>query len=312
MMMSTEVRVAKPRTRPERWEQARHVLRESLTSFFREDSLTISASIAYHALLAIFPLMLLLLGLSGAYIRHHELAGRLAMAMERYLPFKSDIIIQNLVSISHAFGRITLASFLLLLWSSAGVFLPLEKALNRAWDVEKGRGWWRSHLLALEMAITLGLLILLSTALMGVNVFIHNWLRRWIAQPLLAPAELAYHLAMVAATFAITLGMFVILFKRLPNRPMRFSQVLPSALFTALFWEAARSLFTLLLPRFNYRHVYGSIGALVALMTWAYISSAVMLFGAQVSRALYRTLKVPAPGSAASPSPVIESARKAV
>ena len=313
MMVSTEVRVAKPRTRHERWEQARRVLSESLTSFFREDSLTISASIAYHSLLAIFPLMLLLLGFSGAYIRRHELSGHLAMVMERYLPFKSDIIIQNLVSISHAYGRITLASFLLLLWSSAGVFLPLEKALNRAWDVEKGRGWWRSHLLALEMAITFGLLILLSTVLVGINVYVHSWLRRWIAQPLLAPAELAYHLTMVGATFVITLSMFIILFERLPNRPMHFRQVLPSALFTALFWEAARSLFTLLLPRFNYRHVYGSIGALVALMTWAYISSAVMLFGAQVSRALYRTLKVPSPGSAASPAPpAIESARKAM
>lgn len=95
--------------------------------------------------------------------------------------------------------------------------------------------------------------------------------------------------------FSLTLTMFVVLFKCLPNRPMSFRHVLPSALLTAIFWEAARSLFTLLLPVFNYRHVYGSIGVIVALMTWAYVSSAVTLFGAQVSRALYRTLRANGP-----------------
>ncbi len=70
---------------------------------------------------------------------------------------------------------------------------------------------------------------------------------------------------------------------------------MPSALLTAIFWEGARSLFTLLLPVFNYRQIYGSIGVVVALMTWAYISSAVTLFGAQVSCALYGTLKTTGP-----------------
>jgi membrane protein len=310
MTESALVPAAKDGIRHERWRRARQLLRDSLLNFFQEDSLTVSASIAYHSLLAIFPLLLLLLGLSGVYIRHHELAGRLAMVLERYLPFKSDIIIQNLVSISRAYGRITLVSFLLLLWSSSGVFLPLEKALNRAWDVEKGRNWLGSRLVALEMAIILGFLILLSTALMGANVYVHNLLRHGVAQPFVPMAELAYHVLMVLATFGVTLSMFVVMFERLPNCSMRFLQVFPSALFTALFWEAARSLFTLLLPRFNYRHVYGSIGALVALMTWAYISSAVMLFGAQVSRALYRTLGIAAPADVAPETPAIETAGK--
>jgi len=102
--------------------------------------------------------------------------------------------------------------------------------------------------------------------------------------------------------------MFVVLFKLLPNRPMRFRHVLPSALLTAVFWEAARSLFTLLVPVFNYRQVYGSIGVVVALMTWAYLSSAVILFGAQVSRALYHTLKVNGPLTGVGPvQPTVQS-----
>ena len=54
------------------------------------------------------------------------------------------------------------------------MFLPLEKALNRAWDVEKGRPWWRSHLLALEMAVNVGFIVIVSSVLVGVNVAVVN------------------------------------------------------------------------------------------------------------------------------------------
>jgi membrane protein len=286
-----------------RWHQARAVLEQSLDHFLTEDSLTISASIAYHALLSLFPLLLLLLGLSGIFIRRYELAGHLAVALESYLPMKPDFILLNLEGISRAYGRVGLVSILLLLWGSSGVFLPLEKALNRAWDVPQERTWVRRHLLAFEMAVITGILILLSSSLVGLNIYIHPWVRRWSAYSFTSLVEFIYHAFIISATFSLTLGMFVVLFARLPNRRLEIRQVLPGALLTAILWEGALSLFSLLLPVFNYRHIYGSIGVVVALMTWAYVSSAVTLFGAQVSRVLYRTLKAPT-ASQASPSEV--------
>jgi uncharacterized BrkB/YihY/UPF0761 family membrane protein len=104
----------------------------------------------------------------------------------------------------------------------------------------------------------------------------------------------------MAATFAITLLMFLVIFERLPNRRLSLGQVFPGALLTTLFWQAVRWLFFRLLPMFNYRQVYGDIGVVVALMTWVYISSAVMLFGAQVSRSLYRTWRAREPGVGAA------------
>jgi len=289
--MSKKARRKNPSKLAARWKRTRQVLSESLVNFLNEDSLMVSASIAYHSLLCIFPFLLLLIGLSGIYIKQLELAGRLAVVLDRALPMKPDFILQNLQSISRSYGPISVISILLLLWSSSGIFLPLEKALNRAWDIETERSWWRKRVLALEMAVILGFLILISSALVGVNVYIHNWLRMRVFHLPGALIELSYHLLIVAITFGMTFVMFVLMFERLPNAPLRFRQVLPGALVTAVFWEAARSLFTLLLPRFNYRHVYGPIALFVALMTWAYISSAVVLFGAQVSRLLYGTLE---------------------
>jgi len=294
-----------------RWGQLRAVLRDSLMNFSRENSFAVSASIAYYSLLALFPMLLLLLGVSGIFIRRFELSGRLALVLEHYLPVRPDFIMTNLVSISRAYGKVGMLSFLVLLWASSGVFLPLEHALNRAWGVEERRSWWRRRVLALEMAGIFGFLALLSTFLVGTRRYVHAWLSTWVAHSLLAVVEFLYRGIFVAATFAITLCMFLIIFERLPNRPMSLRQAFPGALLTALSWQAARGLFMRLLPFFNYRQVYGSIGVVVALMFWVYISSAVILFGAQVSCSLYRTWKVKPPAADDPPDGSIGSAAKA-
>lgn len=274
-----------------RWIGVRKVLQQSFVRFFNEDSFAVSASIAYHSLLSIFPFILMLLAVSSFLITREELAARLAVIFNRFLPVRADFIFRNIADVSKVYSRVGGLSLLLLLWSSAGIFLPLEKALNRAWQVEKERSWLHRHLLAVEMALVTGLIFILSSVVVGINVYVHNWVR--IGSKLFPSllVSLAYHSSVILVTFALTLTMFIVLFKVLPNRHMSFLHVLPSALMTAIFWEAARSLFTLLLPVFNYRQMYGSIGVVVALMTWIYISSAVTLFGAQVSHTLYLSLR---------------------
>jgi len=210
-----------------RWVKARHVLSQALLNFLEEDSLMVSASIAYHSLLAIFPLLLLLLGLSGLYIRHFELAGHLSVVLQRYLPVRTDIIMQNLVGISRAYGRIGLLSFLLLLWSSSGVFVPLEKALNRAWEVAEGRAWWRSRLVALEMALMVGCLTLIAAAFVGVEIFFRKRVDALLGPSLYPLVIFLYHLLTATSSFALALLMFVVLFERLPNRPMNPRRAFP-------------------------------------------------------------------------------------
>ena len=68
---------------------------------------------------------------------------------------------------------------------------------------------------------------------------------------------------------------------------MAWREAMPGAILAGIFWEAAKHAFVLLLPYFHYDLVYGSIGAGVALLSWVYISSLIMLFGAQLSGILY-------------------------
>lgn len=305
--MPTEAEIATRGKWGRRWRRVLHELREAWDKFYGEDSLTIAASIAYYSVLSIFPLLLLILGVSGIYIRHHQLAGRLVAVLEPVLPMQPDFILQNLQGISRAYGRIGVVSFVLLLWSSAGVFMPIEKSLNRAWGVQTERNWIRRRLLALEMALIFALLILVSSAFVGLNLTLgksRDWLATWLlydSRPLIV---IGSRVLLSLASFGMTLAGFLVLFERLPNRPMRLRQVFPSAFLTAILWQGARAAFTFLLARFNYRHVYGSIGAMVSFMTWAYFSSAVMLYGTRISYSLYRTVEGPiSPTEAPPPAP---------
>ncbi|HUY14680.1 MAG TPA: YihY/virulence factor BrkB family protein [Terriglobia bacterium] len=279
------------------------VLREAFIAFYNEESIELSASIAFYSVLSIFPFLLLLLGLSGFYIQHHQLAGRLAPILSDVLPMKPDFILQNIVGISRAFGRVGLISFLLLLWASSGVFVPIEKALNRAWGIEGGRSWIGRRLVALGMALLFGVLILATCGLIGLSLYIRAWMSHVEPHFTIYAAGLLYRGLLSLASFLVTLGIFVLLFVLLPNHSLRLRQIFPGAALTAVLWQVARGMFTVILLHLNYRHVYGSIGAMVAFMTWAYISSMVLLFGAQVSGTLYRSMHPGTTGSGPAPLP---------
>ena len=276
-------------------------LREAFIAFCNEESMELSASIAFYSVLSIFPFLLLLLELSGFYIQHYQLAGRLAPILSDVLPMKPDFILLNIVVISRAFGRVGLISFLLLLWASSGVFVPIEKALNRAWGIEGSRSWIGRRLVALGMALLFGILILATSGMIGLSLYIGAWMSHVEPQFMILAAGLLYRVLLGLASFLVTLGIFVLLFWLLPKHSIQLRQIFPGAALTAVLWQLARGGFTVVLLHLNYRHVYGSIGAMVAFMTWAYISSAVLLFGAQVSGTLYRSIHPGPAGSETAP-----------
>ena len=280
-------------SRKGRWHALSRVLGESFRRFYNEDSPNLAASIAFYALLSIFPLSLICLSFFGLFIKKYELSEGLALVLARYLPMQTDFIFGNLISISSSFGKVTTLSALLLLWAASGVFMPIQKALDRAWEIKVSRPWWRGQLVAAEMVLLVSILALISISLTGVNIFLEPLLRRlgWTQMP--APVDFVLHGSVLLASFGVTVLLFLLIYQRLPNRSLRIREVLPSALFAALFWEAARAAFTLLLPFFNYKRLYGSIGMVAMLMSWIYISSLIMLLGAQISAVLYRTVFVP-------------------
>jgi membrane protein len=260
--------------------------KQAFLSFARSDSGNLSAAIAFYSLLSLFPLVLCLVSLSGFFIRQTGSEEALIQRATHWLPGGTEIIQENLKSISKNFGRVQLISLLLLWWSASGVFLSMETALNRAWRVPSHRSYWRRHLLALGMSLMCGTLLVLSLGVTAVQQRMAHLARasrgEWGSPALFSPLA---HSLFLFTPILFSIITFVLIYWIVPNQPVKLREVIGGALVAAILWEIAKHLFAALLPFFNYRHLYGSLGVAVTFMMWGYVSSLILLFGAEFAAA---------------------------
>ncbi|MDD5541594.1 MAG: YihY/virulence factor BrkB family protein [Acidobacteriia bacterium] len=263
-----------------------NTLKRAFLSFFKSDCGNLSAAMAFYSLLSLFPLVMILVSVSGFLIREFSLQELILRRTIHLFPVGTGFIYENLVSISQNFGRVQMSSLLLLWWSASGVFMPMETAMNRAWRVQQRRSYWRRHLLALGMVMLCGTLLTLS---LGVGALRHQLeLRHLIPHRNLGASAWAaggWHAFFWLLPIPFTIVTFTFIYWLVPNRSIRMRRVIPGAVLGALLWEVIKLIFGILLPHFNYHHVYGSLGAAVAVLMWGYISSLVLLFGAEFAAA---------------------------
>jgi membrane protein len=89
-------------------------------------------------------------------------------------------------------------------------------------------------------------------------------------------------------SFLVTVVLFVLVYRFMPKAAVTVRDALPGALLAGLLWEAAKYLFAWSLNYFHYDEIYGSVGAVVAVLTWSYVSSLILLFGAQLTAVFHR------------------------
>src|SRR5947209_782709 len=90
------------------------------------------------------------------------------------------------------------------------------------------------------------------------------------------------------ASFLITVTLFVVVYRFMPRAEVSLRDTLPGAIIGGLLWEVSKYLFAWALNYFHYDQIYGSVGAVVAVLTWSYVSSLILLFGAQLSVVLHQ------------------------
>ena len=259
-------------------------------SFMDNDLTTAAAAVSYFSMLALFPTLVLLLSIGSRLLGPETVRKYVIGQVLAFLPGASTFVSKNLESISGISTGILFSCVLVVLWASSWMFTVIEKALNRVWGTYprsflRGRG--------VNIAVmTLVFFLLTASALFTAFVTgvrsaaerIPLKLNPW----LVALSGYAWQTLFVIASLAVTVILFAVLYKLLPNTKVSVLEALPGAVLAGVFWEAAKFGFAFMLPYFHYDLLYGSIGAGVALLTWVYMSSVIMLFGAQFTALLHR------------------------
>jgi membrane protein len=252
------------------------LISRTLDGFSRIDGSQKAAGVAYYTLLSIFPLLLGLIALFGYLLPALNIQDELLKFVGNNLPGATDIIKQNLENIIGLRGIIGVLSVILLFWSASTMFAALSLAINRAWNIEVVRPFYIRKISELGMSIAAGFLFLLSLgASAGISI-----LGKVMDLP--AVDSIFVNLGGRLAAFLLILTIFLILYKLLPNTRTYWKYIWPGALFSAVLFEIARSLFMFYLVSFaNYQLIYGSVSSIIILLIWIYYSSFILILGAQ-------------------------------
>jgi membrane protein len=265
-------------------------LKATVQEFQRDDALGLAAQLAYYLILALFPFILVLVSLMGTF-GSEELASEVLGYFRQVVPEEAYGIIETFTAniISGRAEAPGLLSFgiLFTIWAASGAFAALINALNRAYDVQETRPFWKVRGIAILMTLGLSVLVLVGVLLLVVgepigktvanifglgDLFLLVWdIARW-------PVALLFMVLTVALLYYFA-----------PDVEQPFRWITPGGLIGVLLWVLASMGFNFYVSNFgSYNKTYGSIGAVIILLLYLYISSLTILFGATLNAILVR------------------------
>lgn len=245
-----------------------------------------AAAMAYYALFSLFPLMVVLVAISSLLLDPEQATMRIQNAILNVLPSSGNLIeenIENVMELRNTLGLIGLAG---LFWSASGVFSVLVSSINLAWQQSEGRGFLQQRLLALAMIVIMVIVLLILPLLTSVlNLLPSLTLQLFEGTIIERPAWFIFANLL---PFLFTFAAMVALYRWVPKTSVEWNEALWAGLFGALGLLLVNRGFTYYLSSglSRYQLIYGSLGAVIALLTWIYLSSLILILGAHLSAAI--------------------------
>lgn len=267
----------------QRW---RTVAVEVYNRAFEDEIFSRAAQLAYYWLFSIFPLLIFLTALL-AYLPLPRFFERLFEYLQKMLPPDAYSLISNTFIQITTQPRGGLLSFgiLVSIWASANGMEAIITALNTAYDIHNRRAWWRERLLALQLTLGLALFVITALGLLFFGESIGERLAMAYGYGDLFRAF--WHLARWAGIIGFILLALELLYFLAPNAKQRWRETTPGALFALGGWLLVSFGFKFYVVRFgNYNATYGTLGGVMVLMLWLYLTGVAILLGGEINSVL--------------------------
>ncbi len=259
-----------------------------VAEFYNSEGLTHAASIAYYALLSLFPFLLLVLSILGSLTSDPNDRDAVVRFVFRYFPQQFDFMTGQLDAFRGQTVQLGVGGLLALTWAALGVFGAVSSAIDHAWAVERRRSFLMHRLVSFLMMVSAGAVFIIALILASLaRVAETNWF--W---ELVSRSRWLVWLSAVTADYGATvllIGAVALLFYFIPNTSVRFRHVWPGAIITGLAWRGALSGFSWYARDMAaWNAVHGSIAAVVVFLFWIYISAVILLYGVELTAAYAR------------------------
>ncbi|NQT71880.1 MAG: YihY/virulence factor BrkB family protein [Chloroflexi bacterium] len=257
-------------------------IREVVNEFLTDNCPHLAASVSYYVLLTIFPLTLAAITIVGAITSDPHPQNNVVQAIGDFLPVSDEVISDTIGEVGDEWVAAGAISIILLIWGSMAVFSALRKALNAAWGIRTPRPFFMERFLELGMMLGVALLLLVSFAInAGVEVV------RGASDTTVGgffSEDIFWNAVRILITTGLAFITFIILYRVIPNARIRWGDIWGGALIAAVGFVAAQQVFFwYVTPKEPYSVIYGSLGTIIALMVWVYISAVILLFCAKLT-----------------------------
>ena len=257
------------------------VLWHAAFNFGGDRVVQMAASLSYFALLSIFPFLLLALAIFGVVLRDEELQQRVLAEIVAALPIEAPTIEE---AVSNVAGRgASIGAFALIgtVVAATALARSLRGSLNVIFRAEQQRSLLRGWVVDMTVLPVLGLLFIASLLLSTVWSFVQALAGK------IGPLDeltLFWELGAIAIPTLLSFVGLLLLYLFLPNRSLRAVDLWPGALIATIGLQIGTFGFAIYFEHFGaYDIVYGSLGGVIALLAWVFVSSLILLFGAEVA-----------------------------
>jgi membrane protein len=248
-----------------------------------DDCLGGASQLAYYLLFAVFPFALFLTALLG-YLPIPNLMERLLAALATLLPGDMVTLLQAHVRqlVTEQKGGLLSFGILTALWASSSAVVAIIDALNRAYDVQEGRPWWKVRGVALLLTIGLSLFIVLAMVLLIFGPQLGDWLASLVG--LGKVFELLWNILRWPVSAGMLAVAIAVVYYYAPDVEQEWKWITPGAVFAVLATIVVSLGFSLYVSRFgSYNKTYGSIGAVIVFLTWLYLTGLCLLVGGEIN-----------------------------
>jgi len=258
------------------------ILKQTIKEFFADDMTTYAAALAYQVLFALFPFLIFLITLLG-FIDRADFFDWVRTQMQFLLPQDSmKVVDQVIVQLRQPQRTLLSMGVIVALWTASSAVRATMNALNVAYDVPEGRPAWKLYPLSIIYTIGVAAMLIAAALLLTVGPEAVEWLTRMVGLDQIFAAIWAW-LRWPVAIFLLCLAVAVVYYVA-PDAEQDFRFITPGATLAVFVWIIASLGFKYYVGNFaDYNATYGSIGTIVVLLLFFFISSAIMLFGAELN-----------------------------
>ena len=243
----------------------------------------LAAQLSYYFVLALFPALLFLVALIS-FIPVDGLLDFITNSLGRVAPYEALKIIQDqiLTIAQDENGGLLTIGMLGTIWSTSAGVTAIIDTLNRAYDIEEGRSWWKVRLVALGLTIALAMFIVVSTVLVVAGPTLAERVADWFR--LGTAFEWTWKILQWPLVFALVSTAIAMVYYFAPDARQEWIWITPGSILATLLWLLISLAFKVYVSMFGeYNATYGAIGGFIILMLWFYFSGLAVLIGAELN-----------------------------